>query len=171
MNNSRRSWLVSDIEATCAKSAPTMVDGSSLMSLNDIFRDESVREKVILENIRHRKGWQDIAGGEFWCRFFKNYWDFSHRWLRRQNCSTQTPSSPSICTNTLLGVSTTIQFTKTQLIWKKISTSQIIFKLKAPSLRSLLLCWCGYWAEVNSMMRLYLTIGNYQKTFLVMTIS
>ena len=29
-----------------------MVDGSSLMSLNDIFRDESVREKVILENIR-----------------------------------------------------------------------------------------------------------------------
>ena len=60
VNNSRRSWLVSDIEATCAKSAPTMVDGSSLMSLNDIFRDESVREKVILENIRHRKGWQDL---------------------------------------------------------------------------------------------------------------
>ena len=94
-----------------------MVDGSSLMSLNDILRDESVREKVILENIRHRKGWQDFfAGGEFW---FFNYLYFSHRWLRRQNCSTQTPSSPSICTNTLLGVSTTIQFTKTQLIWKK----------------------------------------------------
>ena len=128
MNNSRRSWLVSDIEATCAKSAPIMVDGSSLMSLNDIFRDESVREKVILENIRHRKGWQDLL-----CRLrilmsiFFSYLDFSHRWLRRQNCSTQTPSSPSICTNTLLGVSTTTQFTKTKLIWKKISTSQIIF--------------------------------------------